>query len=152
LLVFLLDTTMESHYHYAIMTKLDTLLEQYKKRVAILTQLRMLVESDPQLAGEIVEALGGSASSAVLPRIRIQHRRSMKSSQLDRALAFMKDGEWRTMSEIADAIHAKRTSLAPNIYRERDRFEQRKHPQDPRQVQWRLKDESDESENEVKDD
>jgi len=132
------------------MNSLDTLLEQYKRRVAILTELRTLVNSDPQLAGKIVAALGGQAAPAKAARGRT-HSKKRAPTQFDRALALMRDKRWRTMAEISEAIGAQRTSLAPNIYRDQERFERRKDPKDPRQVQWRLKDESNEN-HEVKDD
>lgn len=118
--------------------KIDGLIALYEKRVSALKNLRSLVESDPGLAQEVVQAF--MPDSLPLPSTE-QLRQPKKAGQYDRIVQFMEGGEWRTLPEIADGINAKKTSIAPYFYRDdtKDKFESRKNPNNLRMMQWRLK-------------
>lgn len=118
--------------------KIDSLIALYEKRVSTLKGLKSLIESDPDLALEVVQAFMPDGSSLGLAN---HTRTPKKAGQYDKMLKFMKDGEWRTSQEIADGIGEKKTSIAPYLYRDetKDQFDSRKHPERSRMVQWRLK-------------
>ncbi len=118
--------------------KIDNLISFYEKRLSTLRNLKSLIESDPELASEVVRAfMAGNSPAMPVEPVSTQK----KASQYDQMLALMKDGEWHTVPEIADAIGAKKHSIAPYLYKDgtKDLFESRKHPGHPRMMQWRLK-------------
>jgi|GEM_PF-5543950 len=111
--------------------KIDDLIASYEKRLSMLRQLKGLISSDPELAAEVIQSFGGNGTSSTSP----------KNGQFERMVQLMQDGRWLTLVEIADGIGAKKTSLAPFFYRDatKNRFESRKHPDNTRMFQWRLR-------------
>jgi len=116
------------------MKKLDDLIAAYEVRLGTLKNLRSLLATDPDLVAEILSALTSKPSPASAPSAR-----EKPTTQFGKVVAFLGDGQWRTVLEIADAIHARKTSVAPLFCRNPDWFEKRKHPEFPGRVQWRLK-------------
>jgi hypothetical protein len=125
-------------------TKIDNLIALYEKRVGTLKNLKSLIESDPKLSSEVIQAFSSDNISLTDKR---RNSKSKKPGQYDRMVALLKDGRWRTLPEIAKEIDAKKSSIAPYLYDEKtkDKFESRKHPNRPRMKQWRLKIESEQN-------
>lgn len=118
--------------------KIDDLVTLYEKRLATLRSLKSLIEGDPELASEVLSAFALDCSATEPPK---RASRTKKAGQYEQMLELMRDGEWRTLDEIAAAIDAKKHSIAPYLYRDdnKDKFEKQKHPDKLRMIQWRLK-------------
>ncbi len=129
------------------MTKIDNLITLYERRVATLKNLKSLIESDPKLSSEVIQAFAADNIPLTGKGHNSKHR---KPGQYDRMVTLLKDGRWRTLPEISKEIDAKKTSIAPYFYDERtkDKFESRRHPKQPRMKQWRLKIESEQDSSE----
>jgi hypothetical protein len=116
-------------------TRIDKLISLYERRLVALKSLKGMLEDDPELAAEAFPALAPHA----LPHVGNAPKEGRRITQRERLMDYLKDGAWRTLPEMADAIGVGKASLAPHLYRERDLFESRKHPHRPRLRQWRLK-------------
>jgi len=117
------------------MTKINKLINLYERRLVALRSLKGLLEDDPELAAEAFSMLASHTS----PGARNRPPRLRRATQRDKLMDYLKDGEWRTVREMSVGVGADRASIAPHLYRESELFETRKHPEEPRLRQWRLK-------------
>ena len=130
--------------------RLNGLIATYEKRIATLKSLKSMIDADPESAKEVAQALSpekallASGSGTYTPR---------KNGQYAQMVEIMKDGEWRTTQEIADAVGVAKHSIAPYLYKDetKNKFDNRDHPEKPRLKQWRLK-QSEQPKEEVQDD
>ena len=121
----------QNHQQWSdIVTSLNDLISRHEARIATLRQLA----NDPAFAAEILSALTSGATPAAPASAQ-----EKPMTQLERVLEVLKDGRWRTVAEIASAVQANKTSIAPLFCRNADRFEKRKHPTLPGRVQRRMK-------------
>jgi hypothetical protein len=111
------------------MDRIDKLIEAYEGRLTLLRQIRSLMASDPDLAAELLET----------SKIYSVRTRPRAGTQLGRLVDYLKDGKWRTLPEIAEAVGAKGSSLAPHLSRQVALFEARRYRKNPRMKQWRLR-------------
>jgi hypothetical protein len=118
--------------------KIDGLIAAYEKRITTLRSLKSLIDSEPELAQEVVRALMPEGSIHASGRGTYTPK---KTGQYMQMVEFMKDGEWHSGQEIADGIGVAKHSIAPYLYKDdtKDQFECRDHPEKSRVKQWRLK-------------
>jgi hypothetical protein len=118
--------------------KIDGLIASYEKRITTLRSLKSLIDSEPELAQEVVRALAPEGQLTASGRGMYTPK---KNGQYMQMVEFMKDGQWRTAQEIADGIGAAKHSIVPYLYKDatKETFESRYHPDSSRVKQWRLK-------------
>jgi hypothetical protein len=118
--------------------KIDGLIATYEKRLATLRSLKSLIDAEPELAQEVVQALMPEGPLSASGRGPYTPKRNGQYMQM---MEFMRDGQWRTSQEIGDGIGAAKHSIVPYLYKDatKNQFESRDNPDHPKEKQWRLK-------------
>lgn len=126
-------------------TPVDPIIQDYKRRLDVLRQLRNLLAADPSLESVLREALGASADTPINKGKTRTPRRSNKDrgTLFERTVQLFRErgNPWMTSTEIREQTGNKsRGSIGVMLYKtNEDAFERRNHPGNRKQKQWRLR-------------